>query len=72
MAKVKAYRKDTGEIVRVPAHWLEHPELGKPFRKTPLQKSSEAAKQMSPERAGTAANPKSTHESANAGDDKKE
>ncbi len=34
MAKITAYRKDTGEEVRIPEHFLDHPELGKPFRKT--------------------------------------
>lgn len=29
-----AYRKDTGEQVRIPAHWFDHPTLGKSFRKT--------------------------------------
>lgn len=45
MAKVKAYRKDTGEIVRVPEHWIGHPTLGKPFRKTPSQKSRDLARE---------------------------
>ena len=88
MAKVKVYRKDTGEIVRVPAHFMDHPVLSEPFRKTPSQKTKDleraaaadaeveqaalSALHTSTERAGTAANPKSTRESANAGDDKKE
>ena len=42
MAKVKVYRKDTGEMSWVPEHWMEHPLLSKPFRKTPTQKRSEA------------------------------
>lgn len=37
MAKITAYRKDTGEEVRIPEHFLDHPELGKPFRKTKPQ-----------------------------------
>jgi hypothetical protein len=40
MPFVSVYRKDTGEKVRIPAHWLGT-SLGKPFRKTPLQKASE-------------------------------
>lgn len=88
MAKVKVYRKDTGEIARVPEHWMEHPVLGAPFRKTPSQKSRDLAKEAaaeaeaeaaalaavhtSTERAGTAAKPTHPRESANAGDDKKE
>jgi len=35
MAKVTVYRKDTGERVQVPEHWVGHKTLGKPFRKTP-------------------------------------
>lgn len=35
MGMVPAYRKDTGEKVYVPEHWLDHRTLGKPFRKTP-------------------------------------
>lgn len=51
MAKVKAYRKDTGEIVRVPEHFLDHPVLGAPFRKTPSQKSRDLAKEAEAEAA---------------------
>jgi hypothetical protein len=50
MAKVKVYRKDTGEIVRVPEHWIGHPTLGEPFRKTPSQKTRDLAKQEAAER----------------------
>ena len=35
MAHVPAYRKDTGEKVYIPEHWVGHPKLGKPFRKSP-------------------------------------
>jgi len=31
---VTVFRKDTGEKVRVPEHWLEHPTLGAPFSRT--------------------------------------
>ena len=31
---ITAYRRDTGEKVRVPAHYFEHPTLGAPFVKT--------------------------------------
>jgi hypothetical protein len=34
---VTVYRKDNGEKVQVPDHWVGHPRLGKPFRKTPPQ-----------------------------------
>lgn len=29
------YRKDTGERVQVPDHWMDHKTLSRPFRKTP-------------------------------------
>lgn len=32
---VTAYRRDNGQRVRVPAHWLDHPVLGGSFSKTP-------------------------------------
>ena len=48
MAIIDAYRTDTGEKVRIPEHWIGHPKLGKPFRKTPLQKASEKAAAASP------------------------
>lgn len=38
---VNAYRKDTGEKVRIPAHWFDIPRLAKPFQKTPRQKAAE-------------------------------
>jgi len=34
MAKINAYRKDTGEKVRIPEHWIGHPKLGEPFTTT--------------------------------------
>lgn len=87
MAKIKVYRKDTGEIVYVPEHWMDHPVLKDPFRKTPSQKSRELALQAEAEaapelaalaqktsvpRAGETAKSTNPNESANAGDDKKE
>lgn len=39
MAIIDAYRKDNGKKVRIPAHYLEHPVLGKPFAKTPSQRA---------------------------------
>lgn len=75
MAKIKVYRKDTGDIVHVPAHWMDHPVLSAPFRKTPRQRAreagQEAAAQTSTPRTGEVANPQSTDESAKAGDDDK-
>lgn len=40
---VDAYDKKTGDRCRVPAHWLDHPTLGKPFRKTPKPHTGGAA-----------------------------
>jgi hypothetical protein len=34
MAKTTAYRKGTGEKVRVPEHWLGHPTLGADLQRT--------------------------------------
>lgn len=34
MAKITAYRKDTGEKVRIPEHYVTHPTLGAPFTTT--------------------------------------
>jgi hypothetical protein len=72
MAKIKVYRKDTGEIVRVPEHWMDNPSLSKPFRKTPSQKARETQQTSTP-RTGEVAKtqPQSTDESAKAGDDDK-
>ena len=82
MAKTKVYVKESGEIVYVPEHWMDHPSLSKPFRKTPSQRAADAAQtppqqaadavQTSTPRTGGAANPKNTpDESAKAGDDDK-
>ena len=38
---ISVYRKDTGEKVLVPDHWMDHPTLSLPFRKTPSQKARE-------------------------------
>lgn len=55
MALIDAYRKDTGEKVRVPEHWIDHPTLGKPFRKTPQQKARDTEADTSAKTtAGTA------------------
>lgn len=40
---VDVYSKATGARHRVPAHWMDHPTLGKPFRKTPLPHTGGAA-----------------------------
>lgn len=86
MAQIKVYRKDTGQIVRVPEHFMDHPVLSKPFRKTPSQRVSEevlATQERADieRRAVEVLHQSSTEEqpseanpsqSASAGDDKKE
>ena len=47
------YRKDNGERVQVPDHWMDHKILSKPFRKTPLPGKAEDT-QKAPASAGTA------------------
>lgn len=39
--QIDVYRKDTGEKVRIPARWINHPRLGEPFAKTPRQRAAE-------------------------------
>ncbi|MHA7132539.1 hypothetical protein [Oerskovia turbata] len=51
MALIDAYRRDTGQKVRIPEHWIGHPRLGAPFSKTPSQKARENAPKA-PARAG--------------------
>lgn len=43
MPFVNAYSSATGQKLRVPARWLDHPKLRKGLRKTPLQKAAETA-----------------------------
>jgi hypothetical protein len=38
---VDVYAKDTGKKHRIPPHWLDHPVLGKPFRKTPKTRAAD-------------------------------
>jgi hypothetical protein len=40
---VNAYSTTTGDKHRIPAHWVDHPVLGKGFRKTPKQNARDAA-----------------------------
>lgn len=42
MPFIEAYVSKTGEKVRVPARWLDHPVLGRGLRKTPKSKAREA------------------------------
>ena len=56
---IDAYRKDTGEKVRVPEHWFGHRILGAPFAKTPVQRARDAASTKSPAPAGDAPKEKS-------------
>lgn len=62
MALIDAFRKDTGERVLIPAHWVTHPSLGAPFTTTPRQKAVDTRK------AAPAATPKAPA----AGDTEKE
>jgi hypothetical protein len=41
-AFITVYQVKDGKKRDVPAHWMEHPELKKGFRKTPLTKAAEA------------------------------
>ena len=41
---IDVYRSDTGEKTQVPAHYMDHPILSKPFRKTPKQRAEESPK----------------------------
>ena len=52
---VKVYRKDTGEQVRVPDEWLDHPVLREPFTRTA---PSAAVAPSGTEKAATAAKEK--------------
>lgn len=40
---VDVYSKATGKKHKVPAHFMEHPTLSRPFRKTPKQTAAETA-----------------------------
>ena len=37
MSLITAYRKDTGERVRIPEHFLDHPTLSVPFSREPVE-----------------------------------
>lgn len=56
MAKVHAYRKDTGERVTIPESWLDHPTLGEPFRKT--KPGSTSSTNQAPAKPATASTTK--------------
>lgn len=38
---VTVYAKSTGKKQRIPAHWIDHPVLGKDFALTPSQKAKD-------------------------------
>ncbi|MCL8026312.1 hypothetical protein [Nocardioides bruguierae] len=57
------YRKDNGEKQRVPAHWMDHRVLSRPFRKTPKTRAAE----QQPE-STTSSTPTSTDDAPAAGD----
>ena len=48
MPLIDAYRRDTGEKVRIPAHWLDHPTIGAQFRLPPSAAKAEPAKKSAP------------------------
>lgn len=58
MALVTAYRKDTGQRVQIPEHWLGHKRLGKPFRKTPPAEKSRGTEKAPAASGGDANTPK--------------
>lgn len=41
---ITVYRRDTGEKVRIPPHWLDQPDLAEPFERTPSSRAREAAR----------------------------
>lgn len=53
MAFLTVYRKDNGEKVQVPEHWMDHKTLSKPFRKTPPSTKTAEVTQKAPATAGT-------------------
>jgi hypothetical protein len=57
MGFVSAYRKDTGEKVRIPAHWLGHKTLGRAFNKTPRQRASDNASDDGGKSSSTSSTP---------------
>lgn len=40
---ITVYRRDTGEKVRIPPHWLDNPDLAEPFQRTPSSRARTAA-----------------------------
>lgn len=69
MGFVDVYAKATGEKHRVPEHFMTHPTLSKPFRKTPKQRASEteSATPSTDVVTATPANPTRTTETPAAG-----
>lgn len=68
---VDVFAKKTGDRYRVPAHWLDHPELGKPFRRTPKPGTggAKAARSATPDTDVVTMTPDNpTHETPAAGD----
>lgn len=48
MSFVTAYRRRDGRRVTVPAHWLDHPKLGKPYQKTAPRRPAGESKTTAP------------------------
>lgn len=70
MALINAYRRDTGEKVLIPERWIGHRVLGKPFRKTPLQRAADDAATTTSADAAATTTRKSTNESSAQADKK--
>ena len=66
---IDVYVKRTGKKQRVPAHWMKHPTLSKPFSKTPRSKASDKAPLATPVTDDAPASPEnpSTTETPAAG-----
>lgn len=54
---ITVYRRDTGEKVRIPPHWLDNPDLAGPFERTPSSRARDAASPADTPDADTAADP---------------
>jgi hypothetical protein len=50
---IEVYAKETGEKHSVPAEWVDHPVLFKPFRKTPLTRKGEESEATNQPAIGT-------------------
>jgi hypothetical protein len=51
--QIRVYRSDNGDAVMVPAHWMDDPELSKPFRKTPPRSAPKTPSSSKTHRSGS-------------------